>query len=566
MITQYDPVVKSFTGNLPVRLSDLAGATFEQGYSDTLLGWLTRQSDFITFGDEGDELPPEELKARYGLDFDKPMREGRARLLSVRKLAEQQRMVAIQNGVRGAGSFALSMGAGLAGSVANPLDFAANVFLPFVGEAGTATKVGVEVIEGAGLLARTAARASRFATGRGLVSADELASAGIRSPVMHSIIEGTLANAAIEVPLAYEKIVQEHNEAYGIGDSLLNVAAGGAFAGGLRAAAGALARVLSRVSPDTHMAALAEELRAMAGQEEAHHVSVLMQDEALIRSDIEAKARQRVEAEIRQELGERGASVDESAIKRLVDERVAEQVSGFERVAPELPPVPDITAKTTPEQLSGQLELLDVQSAMPTKQALQARLTKAQEIEAKLIKQVEDSDFSTLSDEGRALMARAERANAVVESIKGRLSAIERGEISRLRAEPEVRSKIEAEAARNAELVESEKQARFQKYFDEMMPKDEEARRQWATKYQADRAAELDAAARNSSVRSDAQLNELAAVKTPEQMASIVDEDIAAMREKLPPELIAKLDETPTAKPDYQKALSSVVPCIAKSL
>lgn len=567
-LTTYDPNVDTFAGRLPVTTGDFAASAFEQGVNDTLLGWSMRQMQNSGFGDDGRELSPQELKDTYNLNFDSPMREGRARLLAARKQAEEQRMMALQNGTTGMGRFALMMGAGMAGSIANPVDFAANVFVPFVGEASK--------IPPALRLARMS-RLGRFATGGGIVTAEELARVGVPSgPVMASIFEGAMANAAIEIPLAYEKIVQEHSENYGIADSLLNVGIGAGFAGGLRAAGKALGRVMERLSPATHEAALREALNAAAVGRDIEVVRTINMSDEQIRAVVMERATQRaqaeasaraasIEAEVRAEFEAKRQAISDADVRRIVDDRMK---SGFEQVAPELP---KITSASTASDIGRQLELLSAQSDPPNIRLAERNLDKVNEIVAALEKKLADKPDA-------ASTSLYERMGALKDSAEKRLADLQRAEIRGQKAAPLMRSEMESRIGQESSAaverikseIESEKQRRIQQYFDEQLPKTPEERAKFVDRYAAERAAELDATARKVGVATDKSIKEAAATKPLDRVASEIDEDIKALTDALPEEvrtrIAAEEAATPAAKPDYDKGFKSVIDCIGKTL
>lgn len=586
-ITTYSPSVLPLAGNVPVSLGELSAASFEQGYSDTILGWLERQSENMVFGDEGDELDPQEIQSRYGFKSPVPMREGRAQLLATRKRAEEQRMLAIQNGMNGVGTFAASLGAGLVGSVANPVDFAANVFLPVVGPARR-VQLGAEAVEQAGMLGRIGTRLGTFARGGGIISEAEIAAMGLpRGPVFAAMLEGAVANAAIEVPLAYEKIIQEHSENYGISDSLLNVGLGAGFAGGLRLAGKALGRMLGQVSPEAHLQAL----RAVMDGEEPARVIVL--DDAVIRQIVQQKVDARVAAElgavavpsgeavgvgpdalidILRRRAEAAADTTEGRLVQRLWQRAidGERDAGFlSQVAQAFGLRYDPSETRMPQQFAEgrggkSTRTADYERAQGFLAFSEAE-TRLAEVEAKIAKaeaeggRAENADYVARHNYQKKL----EQLKKEGFGMQG-LSAIE---LEQHRAT--VAAEAERARAQQQEIersVAAERERLTRQYFEELMPKTDEERKQFSDRYHAEQAAEDARAAQQMGVKTDEQIKAAAETKTVEQVAQDVSEDIAALRQQLPPEMLAALDAGAKGSPNFKKGFEAVIGCIRKTL
>lgn len=180
---------------------------------------------------QGPLLPPETLNMQYsipgdnGLVFKEPISEGRAQLMHQRKRRELERLAYFEAASHSWLSMkaAAGLGASVVGSVWHPVDMAAS-FIPLFGQAKRAEA-----------LAAVGASAFRQRLARGLIATEEgLARARIPFPrLTASALEGAAGNAIVEVPVFFQ--AAKDQAIYGFEDSLLNIAAGGAFAGTVRA-------------------------------------------------------------------------------------------------------------------------------------------------------------------------------------------------------------------------------------------------------------------------------------------------------------------------------------------
>jgi hypothetical protein len=182
--------------------------------------------------EEGRLQEPESLTEQYGelgLQFDRPMTEGEAKLLADNKRAELIRQAIISKGPTGVVPGLAKFGAGLAAMAVDPLEVA-SMFVPVVGVAGRAAAV------------------AKFGKvgGRVLIGATE----------------GFVGSALTE-PLYYGLSRQQQLD-YTMADALLNVGLGTVFGGGIGAIGGALARadVPTRVDGEPVRVDMPEPVRA----------------------------------------------------------------------------------------------------------------------------------------------------------------------------------------------------------------------------------------------------------------------------------------------------------------
>lgn len=201
--TPFDPSRNTGGYDLFVNSSygDVFGAAFDETLVTNPTQSLLRLAD--RDGDE-DKLSAEDANAQYGignLKFDAPVSARRAQKLHDMKKAAIMRQEIYNTGPQNFRSGALKFGAGLVGSVIDPLNIAA-ALIPGVGltkAAGAATKAGIS----AGGVMATAGRAAALGA----------------------------AEAAVFEPMVFLSAKRDQVD-YSIADSLANIAFGGILSGG----------------------------------------------------------------------------------------------------------------------------------------------------------------------------------------------------------------------------------------------------------------------------------------------------------------------------------------------
>ena len=234
-------------------LSTTLGPMFGQGWDDSVgvAAWR--------FGEDIAErnspmISPKLANKLYGIDgalnFTEDVRAGRALLMRQRKQKELERMAFLDSIESSPGKAVAGFGAAVLGNIINPVDLGF-AFVPVVGSAKAAAK-----------LSKAGASAWRVRMAKGLISSEEaLALRGVPFPrITSSVIDGTVGAAITEVPVFLQKTRDQ--AFYGPADAAFNIAAGGLFSGGFRAALEGLGRALSR-GRDT-LNALTPEHRALA--------------------------------------------------------------------------------------------------------------------------------------------------------------------------------------------------------------------------------------------------------------------------------------------------------------
>lgn len=534
--------------DVSIRTGDYLRAAFEQGMEDTVLGFIGRRIDnFDVDLDGGELLPPERLNDIYGMEglrFDHPMTEQRAQLMAARKKAENDRMFALQHGTTGPARFLGGLGAGLVGSIANPLDFGVNAFLPFVGPsraAGTAVK---------------ASRAARFLRGGGIVTAEELARAGLPAgPVFTAVFEGTLANAAIEIPLAFEKIILEHDERYGIDTAAFNIAVGGAFAGGLRLGLEGLSRALSRLDPSTHSAATAHAVRQMAQGQPLDVHRVIELDDSQIREIVMERALARAE---------------EGTPFNLASERAPAEAG----IAPPKPVSIDVASLTQAQaakefdRLIGEYgEFFGWVEALKTEYPLlgERRSFHAKEMVGSEMKQGRDRALRELgvAGESKKTETRAAALSKLIEHINNRAQEPD-WDVDRpgLGFDPAERNARIADAieARKAEIF-AERERLFNKYFEDEMPKTPEERKAFVDRYQAERAAALNQVIQRGAALTPEETSRYTDL-TPEKELALVIEQMDSIKGLIPDETLKLSMPEKAVVPNWQKGIKAAADCI----
>lgn len=294
------------------------GLKFGEAYDSGLGSAVSNFTEDLIY-DEGPVLKADFANKQFGipghLKFDEPVSLGKASLLRRRKEAELERLSYLESASHGwfsAKAFA-GFGAGLVGGFSHPLDLG-TAFIPFVGSSTKAAELGRL---GAGPLERAFAR--------GLITEEGIAAARIPFPRLSAaLIEGTLSQAAAEIPVGFEKYRSQAE--YGLTDAATNILAGGVFAGGLhltakafKAAWGRAAEFHKGLSPETKDAIpKAVEAALMEGRDPAPDIQRIIDvDVNRIREEVRAEM-PFDEAKARQEAGSMVGSDEESPTYKTV--------------------------------------------------------------------------------------------------------------------------------------------------------------------------------------------------------------------------------------------------------
>jgi hypothetical protein len=282
---------KVSTDNVP--LSKFLSTSFDQGVHDSMFNSImeiTEQS--ITSG--GRLLQKDEANKLYGLPtlkFDGEIDENSARILNERKAAELKRQYYLSEGNR-KGLFsargAAGMGAGMLGSMLNPLDFSMN-FMPVVGSEAAASKMA---LAGAGVV--------RQGLARGFITAESLGARAIlteegpaiahtfKSGLADSLIQGFVGNAVAEIPHVINEIRSKGN--YTVDESLVNVITGTALGGAIHMGLTAAARTLAKAHQTTHEAAFRKAMDDVLSGRDPRVQELVSIDEAVIRDKVKFDA------------------------------------------------------------------------------------------------------------------------------------------------------------------------------------------------------------------------------------------------------------------------------------
>lgn len=169
--------------------------------------------------DQGPELSPEEAAAKYSigdLTFNEPIAENKAKVMYDLKRSELMRSEIIAQGPKGFSSGVTQFGAGLVGSLVDPLNLA------------------VGLVPGVGL-AKASATAGK-------------ASMSIGGAALRAGAVAAAETAALE-PIVYMS-ARKYQQDYGMADSLMNVAFGGIIGGGFGAVGRAIGRRAERAQTE----------------------------------------------------------------------------------------------------------------------------------------------------------------------------------------------------------------------------------------------------------------------------------------------------------------------------
>lgn len=218
-----DPNTSGSVTSVDIPLNRYLTESFSMGEHDSILSALNRIGE-IGIADMDETSPildPKTAMERWGvgnLKFDQPVRESVARIMNQRKRDEMDREYFLTHGATPL-RFAPGLAAGMIGSMSNPLDLGA-IFLPFVGSEAAVAKAG--------------SVAGRLAARR-LITREALAQTFPRAPKLtESVINATVGQALFEVPTLIAATQDQAN--YGIDNSLLNIAAGGALGAAIHGA------------------------------------------------------------------------------------------------------------------------------------------------------------------------------------------------------------------------------------------------------------------------------------------------------------------------------------------
>lgn len=219
-----------------IPLNEWMGIKFSSGQHDTLFGSTSRFTEDRIWDDDV-KMRPDVANKVFGipghLQFDGPVSIQRARLMRERKDEELLRESQLQSASHSwiSGKAIAGTAAAMVGSISNPLDFAA-LFFPAVGSSAKAAAVSRA---GGNYLSRLAARGV-FATEEGLAKGFAYPKFGA------SVINGSIGNAITEIPLFIQNTRDQTR--YGLSDSAINIAAGGALGGILHVGVEALTKAL----------------------------------------------------------------------------------------------------------------------------------------------------------------------------------------------------------------------------------------------------------------------------------------------------------------------------------
>ena len=261
------------------------GLKFGNGHADTLGEALSRRTeDFIW--DDNNLARPEVLNSAYGipdrLKFDQPMSIQRARLMHERKRREIETASYLESASHS--WFSAKAGAGLfaqlIGGLSHPLDLGL-AFLPFIGSEKAAAEVS-----------KLGGSAFKQALARGIFTEESLAGRLPFHRLSAAVIDGTVNQALIEIPVALQKHRDQAD--YTALDSAFNIIAGGAFAGGIKGIGLALERA-SKLwrGADVRIkeAALQDTVRTVLTGESPRTAELFNADEATVRAKVEEKIR-----------------------------------------------------------------------------------------------------------------------------------------------------------------------------------------------------------------------------------------------------------------------------------
>ncbi len=307
-----------------IPLNEWVGLKFGSGYTDTLGNQISRFTEDSIY-DDNNPAKPEVLNRAYGIEghlkFEQPMSIQRARLMHERKRKELATASYLESASHSwfSGKAAAGFGAAMIGGLSNPVDLGLS-FLPFIGSEKLA-----------GQVAKVGGGSFRQALARGVIAEESLAGRIPLHRLTASVIDGTVNQAAMEIPIAIQKYRDQAD--YTAADFAFNVAAGGAFSGAIKGLGLALERagkLWMEMDPRIKEAKLNETLHSIITGE-SRQTEFAGMDEAAIR----AKVEERIRRENPLVSNAKEAPVVRSSATEIVDafkaEQFAEQVSDIDK-------------------------------------------------------------------------------------------------------------------------------------------------------------------------------------------------------------------------------------------
>lgn len=267
-----------------IPLNEWVGLKFGMGYADTLGNQISRFTEDSIY-DDNNPAKPEVLNRAYGIEghlkFEQPMSVQRARLIHERKRKELTAASYIESASHSwfSGKAAVGFGAAMIGGLSNPVDLGLS-FLPFIGSEKLA-----------GQVAKMGGGSFRQALARGVIAEESLAGRIPLHRLTASVIDGTVNQAAMEIPIAIQKYRDQAD--YTAADFAFNVAAGGAFSGAIKGLGLALERagkLWMEMDPRIKEAKLNETLHSIITGE-SRQTEFAGMDEAAIRAKVEERVR-----------------------------------------------------------------------------------------------------------------------------------------------------------------------------------------------------------------------------------------------------------------------------------
>ena len=236
-----------------IPFGQLMEAAWGQGTHDTILDSMARMGETYAASNEsalfglikwnnGNKISADEANSRaaesgLNLNFDEDVFEGHLNLLMERKRKENFRNFVFANGQKGLGRNVASIGTQMIASVSNPVDFA-TMFVPVVGSGAKARSL---LVAGKGM--------GRVRLARGVITEESLAKAIPFPKLTGAVIEGTVGAGIAEIPIAIANYQDQAN--YTASDFLINIGAGGVFAGTMRAVGSTTAKIIRGLSRET---------------------------------------------------------------------------------------------------------------------------------------------------------------------------------------------------------------------------------------------------------------------------------------------------------------------------
>lgn len=225
------------------------------------------------------EIDVERANREYGipghLEFSGPVPIREAMRLNARKKKELELAELINSADHSFPSWKSVAGAGamIAGNISNPLDFAL-MFLPVV---GSSAKAKAAATAGHGIFRQSLAR--------GLITEESLAMLTRFPKFGASVIDASVGNAIAEIPVFIQK--QRDRADYDLGDSALNVAAGGVAGGVLHLGFRGIGKVWDRMTPEIKEQMFRHEVDMRLKSEASDVTPIALMDEAAIAAKVD---------------------------------------------------------------------------------------------------------------------------------------------------------------------------------------------------------------------------------------------------------------------------------------